>query len=94
MEEARLIASLFWCLAAAAIMFGGRYIILDSQTKAYCDCGHEYNEHNIVPEGRGYIASKEQSNGHCKLCGCWKYKKNDKDKRNTPPVKFFPHPFK
>lgn len=92
MEEARLAGSIFVTLLAAVFMFGGRYIILDSQSRAYCECRHEYNEHNIIPQG--YTTNSEHSSGTCKLCRCKQWKKNDKDKRNTPPVKFFPHPFK
>jgi hypothetical protein len=91
MEEARLVYSLIYTFIGACVMFFGRYLYLDAQAKAYCRCGHEYNEHNIVPKGRGYVPIEStHSNEACKLCVCKKYRLNERDKRNTPPVKFFP----
>lgn len=69
-------------------IMGARYIIREFFSKAYCRCGHEYNEHNIVPKSRGY-AEKEYSNEACRVCSCRKWAKNEKDKRNTPPVRFW-----
>lgn len=73
---------------AVVFVLGGRFIILEGLSKAYCKCSHEYNEHNIVP--KGYASEPKYSDGTCKECSCKEFKKNEKDKRNTPPTKFFP----
>lgn len=65
-------------------------MILESVSKAYCDCSHEYNEHRVVPPSYNPTGNPTLGDHACKICGCRKFKKNDKDKRNTPPVKFFP----
>lgn len=84
--------SLGICMVFSAFfVLGARYIILDGTAKSYCDCGHEFNEHNVVP--KGYISREDHmkfSDRSCKICGCKLYKRNDKDKRNTPPPTFFP----
>lgn len=89
MEEARLTLSVLVTLGAAIGILGGRYILLEGLSKFYCMCGHEYNEHNIVP--KGYAFTKEQSDGTCKECNCKEWRENKKDKRNSPPTKLFPH---
>lgn len=87
--EAGSLVSLAICMAFAAVfVLGARFMILESMSKVYCNCGHEFNEHNIVP--KGYSPGPQHSDGTCKKCSCKEFKKNPKDKRNSPPVKFFP----
>lgn len=67
---------------------GARFIIREAMAKAYCECRHEFNEHVIIP--RGFVLDSEIPKGEpCKFCSCKHYKRNPKDPRNTPPVKFF-----
>jgi hypothetical protein len=89
-ETARLVLSLLYTGGAAFIILGVRMVLLEAASKAYCKCRHEFNEHNIVPAYYAPIGVTKYSDETCKLCSCKKYTKNEDDKRNTPPVKFFP----
>lgn len=87
-STARLVASLFITIMAGIGVLGARFIIKESMAKAYCDCFHEFNDHWVAP--RGYLSAIEYPKlDTCKICSCKKYNKNEKDKRNSPPTKFW-----
>jgi hypothetical protein len=71
--------ALFITTVVGVFILGARYIILDSLSKAYCICDHEYNEHYVVPRGMINLMETEK----CKVCGCRAYRKNDRDSRNS-----------
>lgn len=85
MDVGALAFSLFVTFFIGFGIMGIRYFIRDSQSKSYCNCRHEWQEHYIVPIGMKNPMDAEV----CKECSCKAFKRNDKDKRNTPPISFW-----
>ncbi len=78
-DLSRFLDSSLVTAAAAAIILGVAYLVKDYNSKEYCVCGHEYNEHWVTPRGMINPLGGDQ----CKLCKCKNYNKNPVDKRNT-----------
>ncbi|HYT41873.1 MAG TPA: hypothetical protein VEP90_05975 [Methylomirabilota bacterium] len=89
MEEGRLAISLIFTTGAFVTIMGVRFIIREALAKAYCICRHEYNQHFVLPRGMKPAAFGIPKGEPCRVCPCKKYKKNDKDTRNTGSIRFF-----
>lgn len=88
METNALVYSIVAMAFAFIFVMGARWIIRESLAKAYCKCEHEFNQHWV--RARGHIYPPEYpAVEKCRECSCQAYKKNDKDKRNSPPVEFW-----
>ena len=82
-ETARLIMSLFVTVCAGVGVFGVWHILYESLAKAYCICGHEFNQHYVLPRGHKPEFYGIPAGEPCKVCSCKKFRKNDKDSRNS-----------
>lgn len=88
METSPLVALAICLFISYSIVFFGRYIILEIMARSYCSCGHEFNDHWVVPKGYGYLA--EHSSEKCKICKCKKFTRDENNPKTTPPIKFWP----
>ncbi len=68
-------------------IMGARWIVREARAKVFCNCGHEFNEHWVIPAG--YRVVEAPKTEACKVCNCKRFKKNPADKKNSPPVKFW-----
>lgn len=79
-QTTHLMATSFVTIGIGVLIVGAAWLVNEARAKAYCICGHEFNEHWVVPAGMKNPMESEK----CKVCVCKSYRKNDKDKRNTP----------
>ena len=88
MEAHALEQSIFFTVMTFIGIMGARWIIRESLYKAYCRCEHEFNEHWVKARGHSYTLEWPTVE-KCKKCSCQAYKKNEKDPRNSLPVRFW-----
>ena len=90
MDQSVIFSTAVTVCAGLTILFA-RFIYLEATAKAYCNCGHEFNEHWVFPNGmKARSFGIDYEHEQCKLCGCHGYKKNEKDLRNSKSPRFFP----